>query len=106
MVELRALTPLSKIVTTLKAAKMYYLPNDNVMDQTEELKLGGYFARRLEGIAPVQLATSLRLAYNNTHPVQQHIPPFAAVPGRPAPFNWPVHTRDTPAASIRANWVM
>ncbi|TFL03141.1 hypothetical protein BDV98DRAFT_565458 [Pterulicium gracile] len=106
MVELRALTPLSKIATTLKALKMYYLPNENIMDQTEELKLGGYFSRGLEGIAPAQLANSLRHVYNYTHPVQQHLPPFVTVPGPPALFIRPVHTRNTPAANNHANWVM
>lgn len=84
---------------------MYYLPGQNVMDQTRKLQLGGYFAWDLEGIAPSNLVMSLVAEYNRGRPAHQHIG-ANIVPVPPQQFVRPVNTRNTAAANNHANWVM
>ncbi|TFK47239.1 hypothetical protein OE88DRAFT_1666604 [Heliocybe sulcata] len=110
MITLRVMAPPSKLATTLKGVKMHFISDMTICDQTRELRLGGRYARALEGPAPAALVQSLTGQFAN------HVPPVMPLNPQPVPtpvalaagggvFERPKHTKTSQNANLANSYV-
>ncbi|EJF66302.1 hypothetical protein BD309DRAFT_1078627 [Dichomitus squalens] len=99
MIDLTHIRPNNKLSTTVKGLKLHYIHDMNLMDVSNEVKLGGHLAQRLVGPAPRNLVHRL---VGNGHNLSAPLQPVPqGHPGVP-----PLYTTPSPAAMNVANYVM
>ncbi|KAI0349823.1 hypothetical protein OH77DRAFT_1490134 [Trametes cingulata] len=97
--ELLAIRPPGKLPTTVRGLKIHHISDDNLMELTPHVRLGGNAAQGLAGPAPRTLVQSLVGAGHHLMPVPQPVP--QGHPGVP-----PFATKRTEVTRNAANYVM